>query len=269
MESDSFFWQLLKQLPETLFALLGLPTATATAYRFEAVEVKKSYRHDGLFIPTQRTLPLYFIEAQFRRDRRFYANLFAKVYSYLEKHDSNQDWQAVVLFENRRAEPKRQLACEVLIASRHLRRIYLDEMEVADEATPGLKLLQLVSAPKRDAAELVTRLLSESQRESDCERGRIIVELMEELLMRRFTEMDREEVRRMFQLHDLRESKVWQEANQEGQRIGREKGREEGQEMKTREFLKRLQAKGKTLKEIAELLDLPLADVRRMARREK
>ena len=29
METDAFFWQLLKQLPETLFALLGLPVAHA------------------------------------------------------------------------------------------------------------------------------------------------------------------------------------------------------------------------------------------------
>jgi predicted transposase YdaD len=43
--------------------------------------------------------------------------------------------------------------------------------------------------------------------------------------MRRFTELDREEVRRMFQLHDLRESKVWQEAEKVGQEKGRQKDR--------------------------------------------
>jgi predicted transposase YdaD len=37
--------------------------------------------------------------------------------------------------------------------------------------------------------------------------------------MRQFTELDREEVRRMFQLHDLRESKVWQEAQQLKRRV--------------------------------------------------
>ena len=81
METDSFFWQLLKQLPETLFALLGLPTAEAAHYRFDSVEIKKSYRLDGLFVPTGSDLPVYFVEVQFRRARRFYANLFAKVFS--------------------------------------------------------------------------------------------------------------------------------------------------------------------------------------------
>jgi len=49
METDLFFYQLLKQLPETLFQLLGLPAEKARAYRFDSVEVKKSFRIDGCF----------------------------------------------------------------------------------------------------------------------------------------------------------------------------------------------------------------------------
>ncbi len=41
METDSFFYQLLKQLPETLFALVGEPLTRAAEYRFDALEVKK------------------------------------------------------------------------------------------------------------------------------------------------------------------------------------------------------------------------------------
>ena len=74
METDSFFWQLLKQLPETLFALLGLPAEAAAAYRFDSVEIKKSYRLDGLCVPMKPNLPVYFVEVQFRRAPRFYAN---------------------------------------------------------------------------------------------------------------------------------------------------------------------------------------------------
>ena len=78
----------------------------------------------------------------------------------------------------------------------------------------------------------------------------------------------------MFQLHDLRESKVWQEAHQEGREEGEEKGlekglekgREEGRETANRELVKRWSAKGKSLKEIADLLEIPLAEVRRFAR---
>ncbi len=49
METDSFFCQLLKHLPQTVFELLGLPAKQAGGYRFDSVEVKKSFRIDGLF----------------------------------------------------------------------------------------------------------------------------------------------------------------------------------------------------------------------------
>ena len=57
-----------------------------------------------------------------------------------------------------------------------------------------------------------------------------------------------------FQLHDRRESKVWREVHEEGI----EKGREE--------VVSRMQAKGMTLKAIAELLDITLPEVRRLGR---
>lgn len=261
MESDSFFWQLLKQLPDTLFALLGLPTKLATRYRFDAVEIKKSYRLDGFFVPSESSLPVCLVEVQFRRDKRFYPNLFAKVFSYLEANNPDQDWVAVPLFENRKIEPDGQPGYRVLLASPHVRRIYLDELDVPDHAAPGLKLLQLVSAPTDESRELVSQLVHLSRQETDCERGQVIVELVEELLMRRFTKLSREEVRRMFKLHDLRESKVWQEAHEEG--------KQEGKQEERQELVKLWLANGKTIKEIAELLDVSLAEVRRLSRHAK
>ena len=71
----------------------------------------------------------------------------------------------------------------------------------------------------------------------------------------------------MFLLHDLRKSRVWQEAYNEGFREGLEEAREEGRLSFLREVIERQQANGRTLKEIAELLILPLAKVRRLARR--
>src|ERR1019366_8624948 len=105
METDSFFCQLFKQLPETLFQLIGLPGERARAYRFDSVEVKKPLRIDGLFLPNSDDLPLYFLEVQFQRSAKFYANLFAKVFSFLEENDPGQDWRAVAIFESRRTEP--------------------------------------------------------------------------------------------------------------------------------------------------------------------
>jgi len=81
--------------------------------------------------------------------------------------------------------------------------------------------------------------------------------------MRRFTKLGREEIRRMFKLHDIRKSRVWQEAHEEG----REEGQQEGETLAKQQLIKRWHAEGKSLKEIAELLKTPLAEIRRLARR--
>src|SRR6266404_5140254 len=141
METDRFFCQLLQQFPETLFDLLDLPPGLASSYRFAAVEVKKSFRIDGLFAPKKAGLPVYFVEVQFRRQPRFYANLFAKVFWYLEANDPNQDWVAVAIFPSRAAEPKEQRPYEDLLASRRVRRVYLEELAVPAESTLGLKIV--------------------------------------------------------------------------------------------------------------------------------
>lgn len=259
MHTDAFFWQLFQHLPETLFALLGQPALRAADYRFDSVEVKKSYRLDGLFVPTMPRLPVVFVEVQFQRVPEFYANLFAKVFSYLEANDPGQDWLAVALFASRSTEPKPQPAYADLLASPRVRRIYLDELTVPATATPGLMLLRLVTIPRAEAPALVAQLVRQARRGSDSVRAKRLIELVEELLMRRFTQLNREEVRRMFKLEDIRKSRVWQEAHEEGEELGIEKGKQE--------FIHRLLANGKSIKEIAEMLNMPLTEIRRLAKR--
>lgn len=104
-----------------------------------------------------------------------------------------------------------------------------------------------------------------------------VVELVERLLLARFPEFSRQEMRMKFKLHDIRESKVWQEAHnlgrEEGLEEGIEKGIEEGIEKgieqgkaeRDRELVRSLHAKGKSQSEIAKLLDLSPAQVRKLA----
>jgi predicted transposase/invertase (TIGR01784 family) len=91
--------------------------------------------------------------------------------------------------------------------------------------------------------------------------------LLEEVLIRRYHELDRVEIRRMFKLHDIRKTRVWQEALEEGREEGREKGREEGIALAKRELVRRLRANGQTMKEIAQLMGVSLSEVRRLAGR--
>ena len=141
-------------------------------------------------------------------------------------------------------------------------------MSIADSDAPGLRILQLLKAPESKDQELLPGILDRAKQEPDCDRQRAIIELIEELLLRRHSQLDREEVRRMFHLNDLRKSRVWQEAHQEGIQEGMEKGVEKGQALAQRQYVQRWLAKGKSVKEIAELLELPVREIRRLARRQ-
>ncbi len=183
METDSFFYQLFNQLPQTLFELLGLPAANAKAYRFDSVELKKAFRIDGLFLPNRRTLPLYFVEVRFQRLQSFYANRFAKVFSYLDENDSKQEWFAVAIFSSRKEEPKHLGPYEDLLRSKRVKRIYLEDVIKAKNPPVGLGMLQLLFVTDKEAEELAPRVVERAKIDfGDSDLQAKAVELVERLL---------------------------------------------------------------------------------------
>ena len=272
METDSFFYRLLKQLPETLFELVGLPVRRARAYRFDSVELKKSLRIDA----KRPGLPLYFVEVQFQQVSTFYANLFSKVFAYLEENDPAQEWMAVAIFANRRVEPAERGPYDALLESARVKRIYLDGHKMPADPPPGLAILQMVTAPLAQVKDLAAKIVT---RPTGSESDAKVIELLEELLIRRFSQLSREEVRAMFHLEDLRKTRVWQEAHEEGTAKGIERGIERGIEqgieqgiekgkvLARQEMVHNCLAQGLSAKEIAELLKIPVQEVRRLARR--
>jgi predicted transposase YdaD len=136
----------------------------------------------------------------------------------------------------------------------------------------GSEDIQLATSAPNETAELVSRLLRRAGQEPDCERAEVIVGLMEEVLIRRFHNLDRVEIRRMFKLHDIRKTRVWQEALEEciekgiekGIEQGIEQGIEKGRALEKRQLAARLRADGRTLKEIAHLMEISVAEVRRL-----
>jgi predicted transposase/invertase (TIGR01784 family) len=152
-----------------------------------------------------------------------------------------------------------------------VRRFYLNELSISNEAPPGLTILRLATIDRSEARKLVANLFERASQDPDCERADTIVRLTEEVLIRRFHELDREEIRRMFKLHDIRKTRVWQEAREEGLEEGIEKGIEKGIEqgraLAKQELVKRLRESGLTPKEIAHLMGISLSEVRRLSGR--
>jgi predicted transposase YdaD len=70
MITDPLFYRLFETSPETFFLLLGMSAESAKAmaarYQYQAIEFKEtSHRVDGVFLPKEPGLPLYFLEVQF------------------------------------------------------------------------------------------------------------------------------------------------------------------------------------------------------------
>ena len=255
METDSLFCQLFKCRPETLFELLGEPPLRAKSYRFDSVELKKSFRIDGLYLPRSPDLPLCFVEVQFQRIERFYANLFAKVFCYLEENRPDQEWNAVAIFASRRTEPKCLAPYGDLLASTRVHRVYLDEVRFSENPSIGMSLLRLLQADKADISALVRPLVEKVRSEiPDADRQENVIQLVESVVMRLIPEKSYEEVRDMV-LHDIRKSRAWQEMQEEA--------RQEGRTTEKQEIAKALHMEGRPLKAIAELLHVSLADVRK------
>jgi predicted transposase/invertase (TIGR01784 family) len=275
MQTDAFFYQLFKQLPATVFELIHRPGSLAVDYDFTSVELKKALRIDGVMRPRLPSLPVYFVEVQFQLSPIYYANLFAKVFCFLQENRPDQDWAAVAVFGSREHEPKQLTPYEVLLRSRHVHRVYLEDYPIPPDPPVGLGILQLVTAPQQEVRKLVRRLHWRVENEFvDRAISAKVIELTEELLLRRFTQFTRQEIRKMFQLEDIRKSKVWQEAHDEGVEKGLaegvEKGRTEGVEkgktLAIQTMVQKCLAKGMPVKDIAELLEIPVKDVRRLAR---
>jgi predicted transposase YdaD len=70
MITDPIFYRLFETSPETFFLLLGMSADMAkdmaARYQYQALEFKEtSHRTDGVFLPKEPGLPLYFLEVQF------------------------------------------------------------------------------------------------------------------------------------------------------------------------------------------------------------
>src|SRR5439155_6108346 len=127
--------------------------AMAARYQYRALEFKEtSHRADGVFEPKEPGLPVYFLEVQFYPLPSVYADVLAKVYTYLKQNDPNQPYCAVVLFGSRALQPSAAPPYQPLLNAGLLRPIFLDEAPAVADAPLGLSILYLITQSEVQAA---------------------------------------------------------------------------------------------------------------------
>ncbi len=223
MRTDTIFYQLFLTFDTLLFELLGQPLANADCYQFTSVEVKeKSFRFDGIFMPNRLDQPIYFVEVQFQDKSEFYWEFIAEINIYLNQYKPVQDWQAVAIFAKRNFEVQTLTAYQQeLVNNNRILRIYLDELPFSAPISIGIGLIHLIVSQESQALELVQQLMQRTRTEivdSTVRQG--IIELLESVLVSKFSQLSRQEIEAMFLLSDIKQSRVYQEARQEGCKEG-------------------------------------------------
>ena len=263
MQTDYLFYRLFKTFPSSFFELIGRAPGEAKDYDFDSVEVKQTaFRFDGLFIPVGDDInkPLYFVEVQFRYNGNIYSNLFAEIFTYLDQNDPKQDWRGVVIYGSSSFEPKHLTPYRALLNSEQVTRIYLDELPESNFQSLNMKAVELIVVDELAAQEKGKGLLRKVKEEVADEAERIdLLDLIETILGYKFANISREELEKMFDFDDFKQTRLGRQMLEEGI----EKGRQEGK----LEVVSALVERGLSVAEISGILQLDEEKIRQAARK--
>ncbi|MBD2180725.1 Rpn family recombination-promoting nuclease/putative transposase [Planktothrix sp. FACHB-1355] len=264
MRTDTIFYQLFQTFPSLLFELIAEPPSLANSYEFSYREIKELARSfDGLFLPTESASqqPIYFVEVQFQPKSDFYWRFITEVFVYLGQYKPANDWRAVAIFARRNLDDGVPMQYRGLLMSQQITSVYLDELGETASSSLSLGIVQLVVGSGETAVELTHRLLQQARTQlSDEALLRKVIELIESVLIYKFTALSRQEIETMFGLSDLKETRFYQEAKEDGKQEGKLEGK-----LETVPILLQL---GLTVPQIAERLGLDIEAVKRVSRAE-
>ncbi len=259
MKTDSIFYKIFQTIPSTFFELIGEDDPRTVSYSFASQEVKQtSFTLDGIFLPPLRMpgFPIYFVEAQGYRDKKgenFYYRFFGEIHLYLKDYQPVNNWQAVVIFTEKRFDPGIPMHYSEYENNPRVQRIYLNKLppEVGDHSL-GLGILQLLGMSQKQAPARGRSLIDRTRQElTDVTVQRNLIELIETIFVYKFPKLNSQEVARMLGLGDLKQTRVYQEAREQ-----------EREEMLTK-MVPKLLRRGMTIEQIADDLELPVETIQR------
>lgn len=257
MKTDSLFYRFFKTQPGTFFELINQPISTADNYTFSSVEVKQTaFRLDGVFLPKQSDSdnPLYFVEVQFQPDEKLYVRLFSEIFLYLTQVEKPVKWFAVVIYPNRNLEPSWREPYLTLLNSSQVTRIYLSELTELFNESLGIATLKLIIESPKTAAVKAKELINKTIQVLTEPLGqKNLIELIETIIVYKFPDKTRKEIETMLGLGDLKQTKVYQEGLLEGKL----------------KAVPLMLALGATVEQIAQSLELPEAEVRKIAQQSR
>ncbi|MBD2594246.1 Rpn family recombination-promoting nuclease/putative transposase [Nostoc spongiaeforme FACHB-130] len=256
MKTDSIFYRLFQELPGIFFELIGNPPEIANIYQFASVEIKQTaFRIDGVFLPIQNEQsPIYFVEVQFQPDADIYLRLISEVALYLRQNKPKNPWRGVVIYPSRDIDIGDKENFLELFQSQRISIIYLDELGKPASLPIAIATIKLVIEGEDTAINTAKELINRTQQAVNLQiPQKQLLELIETILVYKFPQMNRQEIEAMFGLSELKQTRVYQEA--------REEGKLEGKLEAVPKFLDL----GLTVEQIAQALDLDITQVQQVA----
>lgn len=163
-----------------------------------------------------------FVEVQFHRNPAVYADLLVKAFTYLKQNDPGQAFQGVVLFATKSLEPAERIPYQPYL-----------------EAGVGLSILNLLRQSETEAPETARELIVRAKREVDDEAMRKdLIQLIETVIVYKLADLTREEIQVMLKIDDIRQTRVYREAMEEGHQEGQQEERQRQLEEKLRSIRK-------------------------------
>ncbi|OBQ38017.1 MAG: Rpn family recombination-promoting nuclease/putative transposase [Dolichospermum sp. UKL201] len=256
MKTDSIFYRLFQEIPSIFFELIGNSPQLAELYQFSSVEVKQTaLRIDGVFLPDQNTdNPIYFLEVQFQLDTDLYHRLFSEIFLYIRQNKPKNNWNAVVIYPTRSIDTQDIQHYQEFFTSQRVRVIYLDELAETTSLPIGIATIKLIIANPDNSITQARELITRTKQEIDSQlQQQQVLQIIETILIYKFPRMNREEIEAMFGLSELKQTRFYQEAKEEGI--------EEGEHKAKLDAVPGLIGLGLTREQIAQVLNLSLAEI--------
>lgn len=189
-------------------------------------------------------------KCNFLIDKEIYSRLFSEVYLYLRQNNPENDWRGVIVYPTRNLDVGNILHYRESFTIGRVTRIYLDELGEAASLPIGIATIKLVIAEEDEAITQARELINRTQQDiSNQVQRRKLLELIETILFYKLPTMSRKEIEAMFGLSELKQTKIYQEAQEETKL----------------ESIPRFLAMGLTPEQIAQGLDLSVEVVIRVA----
>ena len=233
MKTDKLFYRIFLNQPSLISELLpGIPPDCEFDYSAPVVK-EKEIRLDGLLTPVSQdvSLPLVFLEAQMQNDPEFYGRYFAGIFIYLFQYKITRPWQGLLILRSRSLDLGSDIPYQNFLSS-SVTRLYLEDLLSVENLSPNLSLLKLVVMPQTEAAMMAKSILNRAQTQGEFQK---YLDLVEAILVNKFSDLSIEEIRNMLDLReaDVTQTRFYQEViqigRQEGEQIGQQKGEQLGE----------------------------------------